>query len=78
MREGRPGQLVLDDALRSVVEEWSRDASGFAVELLDPRFWEPPEELLQPGPLLVDVAVEYRRPEDGDWGQIVALIVMAQ
>ncbi|MCA9611600.1 MAG: hypothetical protein H6721_08590 [Sandaracinus sp.] len=78
VREGRPGQLVLDDALRSVVEEWSRDASGFAVELLDPRFWEPPEELLQPGPLLVDVAVEYRRPEDGDWGQIVALIVMAQ
>lgn len=77
VREGRPGQLALDDALQGTVREWSRDVSGLALELMDPRFWEPPEALLRPDAPILDVAVEYRRPEGGDWGQMVALLVLA-
>lgn len=77
VREGRPGQLALDDALQGTVREWSRDVRGLAIELMDPRFWEPPQELLGPDAPILDIAVEYRRAEGGDWGQIVALLVLA-
>jgi hypothetical protein len=78
VRRNTPAMAVLDRALTGTVAEWSRDVSGLAQELMDPRAWPVPEELLEPGPLLVDLAVEYRRAEGGDWGQLVALMVVAR
>lgn len=77
VRAGRLGMQALDDALRGTVTEWNRNVRGIAVELMDPRFWEPPAELLGADAPILDVAVEYRKPEGGDWGQIVALFVLA-
>jgi len=77
VRTGRLGMQALDDALRGTLTEWNRNVRGLAVELMDPRFWEPPAELLGADAPILDVAVEYRKAEGGDWGQIVALFVLA-